>query len=169
MPSLDTYIKYQKPQGKYNPNWEARLGEAVAQGSTKEEATDNLFKDVKKSLHGSYIPTLIFHKNRVALIFRELQGWSYHIRKLEENGKGLSCVFMDGDDRVHERAARKHLADYAYDDGYPIEEAGSIIIDEKDFANWKENIERSSKVQAIMAERNVDSYQASMILDGLVK
>jgi hypothetical protein len=173
---ITDYITYIPPMKPFRPNWAAKIGELSAQGITREEATTALFRKVEQGFEGSYAPLVIPHCGYVAHIWRDPEaGWCYSIKGLYFDGRldHSYCVVGGYDATI--RAARKHLADYVYDDEEPgptvrhPEEAAEVILDEADRREFISRAYRTKRVQAIMVERGVNWEQANMIEDGLLK
>src|SRR6266852_321478 len=93
---LTDYITVVPPMKHFRQFWTAKLGEIEATGSDREEATSTLFIDIKTILSGDYIPVMIFHLGYVALVWRELAGWSYTIRRCGESGPVMSNIHCIG-------------------------------------------------------------------------
>lgn len=168
---MKEHITYTKPQGKFRPLWTARIGDVECTGKTKEEATDALFAKVRKSIAGSYMPTILSHCGYIALIYRELDCWFYHIREASKSGAVTSNLHAigGGTRQETERAARRHLADYALDAGRSLEEAASIIEHEQDHVDFLRNTLRDREIARIMHDDNVDWQTANERYDGIVR
>ena len=160
-------VTYIPPMKRWRPFWTAKIGETEFTGKDREEATTALFTNIKTILSGDYIPTMIFHHGYVALVWRELSGWSYTIRKATESGPVMSNIHCIGAKEPTEAHARLHLAQYVLDDVRHPEEAAECITDERDRHQFLSDYYRGQAIARIMEERGVDHYHASMIYDGL--
>ena len=164
---LTDFITLTEPMKHWREYWTAQLGDTKATGKSKEEATKNLFQTIRQSLDGSFVPVMLFHYGRIALIWREGQQWYYTVREVGESGPVHTNIHCIGDRQQTEIYARNHLAQYALEMVKHPEEAAEIIIDEQERGRFIAAEYRSREIRQIMQERSVDLYRASMIFDGL--
>ena len=164
---LTDYITYIEPLKRFRQYWTAKIGQTEVPGDTREEATKNLFTFIQNSLNGSYTPILLFHYGHVALIWRANDQWFYTTRQNGRSGPVHSNIHCVGDQDRTEQAARRHLADYALDEGRSPEEAASIIEVYGDYQEFIHQCERTKRVQQLMEEYHVNWQTASEINDGL--
>jgi hypothetical protein len=106
----------------------------TAHAKTVREARQKVESKLLEQVTGSYAPMLIRKDEYLCVIWREPQyGWVYRVLKLDEIGTGQETIrplVFAGWDRVEcERRARKHLAQYLYNDERTGED---VILDERD-------------------------------------
>jgi hypothetical protein len=166
---LTNFITYVPPMKRFREFWTAKVGQTEGTGKNQQEATANLFETIQKSLDGDSTPSLLFHCGYIALIYKSGIGWFYTIRPVGKSGVVSSNIHYVGDRDETERAARRHLAQYAMDSVAHPEQAAEVFTDEADRRQFIADAYRAKEVQYIMAERGVDWHQANLIFDGLLK
>ena len=160
------------PQKFVRSTWIAKLiglSSVEGEGRNREEAIDNLLTNIRRSLDGEYTPSLIVFKEHIALIWRSQDRWYYTIQYNTHQGRIQSNfhLFDVSQYAECERAARRHLADYATDTCYHPEEAVEIIKDETDRREFIRRAYRTREIEYLMETEGLDWYQANLKLDGL--
>jgi hypothetical protein len=185
---MTDHISYDEPSKVFHrPHWIAKMGGVEATGKTKTEARAALMDKVHAAVRGVYTPTLIPLRGRVALIWREQNGWYYTVRAVGQNGLIVSNIhYLGGDWHETERAARRHLANYVMDDEieavkdrggilffsdifFPamLENIAEVITDRSDRARFIGDWKYQHKVARIMVEQGIPFEEACRVADGV--
>lgn len=96
--------------------YKARLADVERVGRTQTEARDNLVAAVEGMISGSFEPSLLSYGPNVAVVWRDMYGWSYRIGPAHEiDTRSTSKVSLSTYDRSEAiLAARRTLVQMAY-------------------------------------------------------
>lgn len=166
---LSDMVTFQKPNGKWFPDWQARIGTAVrAHGKTQAEATANLARKVQEGFEGDYTPILLQAGGYSVLVWRTPEGgWLYG--RIQEDGRLSGGVTISGDTREGaERHARQFLAGYIVACA-PADATNSLNLEaiaetciphEGDRANWLERERFARRARLIREQYDVTWEEA---------